>query len=880
MNLDLLSNEQKIKEFDNFLKSHIHTKKDGQHTHTSNVNNKYYAVYQILDKDQDYLINMYKRVMSIHKNLHLLETQKKVGPYLIDIDINTSEQYDERQYSDENIKKLVNITTKIIKEYLQIKKNTIEVFVYEKKEPTYEESKKRYKDGFHIVYPLAINVDMRLFIFKKMKEQAIKEKIFDNIICDNVDDVYDKSVTSSNSWYMVESCKPSGNKYELTTIYDENLNEVRKDKYSNEELVVLLSLKRFTQEDELKLKPKYQNIIEDQIEKTNNDVITKKHNEKLENSLIKNDCHKMVLSTNKDVNDAKKLVRLLSRARATKYEDWTLVGWALYNISETLFEDFMWFSQQTLTNNYDKNSCIKFWQSAEKRMLGIKALNMWAKQDNPEGYMKYLKENISQVIRTAESGTHNDIAIVAYEMYKHEFVCTSIEKNDWYEFQKHKWVKVEKGYTLKNRISDELSKEFTHLSSFYNEKSSNLDKNDRDWFLKKSKHVLGITEKLGNEQFLNYVIGACARRFINDKFLELLDENKFIFGCENGVLDLLTYKFRNGTPDDYISITCGYDYKVFKYEDRIVQELMDFLKTLQQEPDMLEHVCRYISSFLDGYTKIEQFVIWTGSGANGKSSLISLIRKTFGKYFGTMSVAILTKKRSDSGSAAPELVNKKGKRVVVLQEPESDESIKVGKMKELTGDDTIEARSLYSLPIEFNPQFKFMLICNKCPPIPANDNGTWRRLKCVPFETIFVDGEPKNIKEITKNDNIKKRIPLFPQAFLWLLFNHYYKSYVVDGLAPPKKVTEFTDKYRKANDQILEFLNDQYDMTQSDKDKVSITSFYEEFLLWCRTNNAYSKPKKTEVVDYISNIASIKVVSANIHRLKPKVILSELEIIE
>ena len=136
--------------------------------------------------------------------------------------------------------------------------------------------------------------------------------------------------------------------------------------------------------------------------------------------------------------------------------------------------------------------------------------------------------------------------------------------------------------------------------------------------------------------------------------------------------------------------------------------------------------------------------IWTGIGGNGKSKLIELLRKCIGDYACTLPVALITQKRGRAEGATPALAATQGKRFACLQEPEGDETINVGLMKELTGGDTIIARKMYAEPVEFKPQFKMLLTCNILPDIKSSDRGTWRRVRAVEFTSVFTDNPDPN----------------------------------------------------------------------------------------------------------------------------------------
>ena len=243
-----------------------------------------------------------------------------------------------------------------------------------------------------------------------------------------------------------------------------------------------------------------------------------------------------------------------------------------------------------------------------------------------------------------------------------------------------------------------------------------------------------------------------------------------------------------------------------------------------------KYVIKLISSFLCGEQGEQKFIIWTGTGANGKSKLIDLIEMAFGDYSQKLPVTVLTRPRQGSGQATPEMAKTKGKRFVSFQEPEKDDQIHVGHMKELSGGDKISARKLYHNSTEFVPQFKMILSCNDLPRIPSNDGGTWRRLRVVEFPSKFVD-EPIAPNEFQKDIRIPAKLKIWKQHFMSLLL-HTYKKYLKEGLKEPECVLRFTNEYQKKSDVFLDYIGENIVETKNEKHGLKLNEIYSNFKTW------------------------------------------------
>lgn len=223
------------------------------------------------------------------------------------------------------------------------------------------------------------------------------------------------------------------------------------------------------------------------------------------------------------------------------------------------------------------------------------------------------------------------------------------------------------------------------------------------------------------------------------------------------------------------------------------------------------------------------------SNSNGKSKTIDLFEQSFGEYCCKLPITLLTQKRAASNAATSEVARTKGKRFACLQEPSEDEKLNVGLMKELTGGDKIQARQLFSEPIEFKPQFKMILTCNTLPNVPSDDGGTWRRIRVVEFGSKFCDNpDLEKSNEFKIDTELSEKFGGWKEYFMSLLIE-YYKKYIQNGITEPDEVLECTKEYQKNNDTFLEFIEQECE--RSEEDFISYNDVFSSFKTWCKENH-------------------------------------------
>lgn len=393
-----------------------------------------------------------------------------------------------------------------------------------------------------------------------------------------------------------------------------------------------------------------------------------------------------------------------------------------------------------------------------------------------------------------------NFALILHLMYGSEY---KYSKSDvWYYFENHIWRKSSDPIFLKNIISTEFYQIYIERLSNNNKdlENNSITDEEKENIKVENIEITNIITLLESESFREKIIHECKELFNDIEFLNKIDGNQFLIGFNNGVYDLMSGKFRNGTPYDYITLSTNINKIDFSTEDPQWNELNNFICTIFPNEEKRNYFMTYLSTCLQGLNFEQKFVIWVGDGANGKSRLEELFTSSFGDYVIKFPITLLTCKRSASNQCTPELVKARGKRFGYFTELSDNETINVGLIKEFTGGDKIYARGLNQDPIEFNPQFKLSLICNDVPKLSKNDEGLWRRLEIVPFTSKFTQNpNPENPNEFLIDQMLSEKMKSWKELFMAYLIDVYYRRYHKSNgktRDAAKEVKEYTEEMK------------------------------------------------------------------------------------
>lgn len=307
-----------------------------------------------------------------------------------------------------------------------------------------------------------------------------------------------------------------------------------------------------------------------------------------------------------------------------------------------------------------------------------------------------------------------------------------------------------------------------------------------------------------------------------------LDANPLLLACRNGTLDLSgdLAKLRTPARDDLISRVATAEFD----PEADAPRFRDFLERVLPDREVRTFVQRFFGYALTGYTGEQRLVLFWGRGANGKSTLLNILRGVTGDYAITLPFASLAHdpfKRG--GEATPDLVRLPGARLVTASEPEVGTTLSEGLIKEQTGGEPVTVRPLYGTPFEFLPTHKLVLSFNNKPKVKATDRGTWRRLAMVPFSVTIPEAE--------RDDRFAERVLREEAAGIlnWLIDGFYL--WRERGLDVPDAVRGATEDYRGESDPLADFIAACTREPMAGEGRaVRASALYKAYERWCKEN--------------------------------------------
>jgi P4 family phage/plasmid primase-like protien len=533
----------------------------------------------------------------------------------------------------------------------------------------------------------------------------------------------------------------------------------------------------------------------------------------------------------------------------------------LKNIHPYLQEVWLNFSAK-IGDSYKEHEAITKWDSfgfrVEGQRLSLGSLRYWSKSDNAEEYKKIEDTNVFKLVdEAAASSTEYDVAQVIYAMFRDEFKCANFKQNDWFWYNNNIWKNTENGVELQCRLSTDVAKlfrdkekaEIANIDATGECQHKDIDPSCPTCAAElRKKQYSALRLKLKTTRFKESVMKECRALFYDREFADKVDENKHLIAFRNGVFDTLKREFRAGQPEDYISMCTEIDYAVDTqyHEFACWSELKQFLHSILPNKNVREYFLNHLATCLSGVFN-QRFHILTGSGSNGKSMLMNLCATAFGEYCYKANIAMFTQKRGKAGAANPELVRMKGKRFVMMSEPDEGEPLSSGFLKELTSSEKVLGRDLFQgskQMVEFDIQAKLHLACNEKPKVTTNDNGTWRRLKVVDFPNKFVTN-PKAPNELPMDESIMQKVLSrdWAECFMAYLVHLFKEGKGLAKLTPPQEVEAYTNEYKEESDGIAKFMAEYFHVSEIPRgdepgEGVHWTTIQAAFAQWKRDNES------------------------------------------
>ena len=469
--------------------------------------------------------------------------------------------------------------------------------------------------------------------------------------------------------------------------------------------------------------------------------------------------------------------------------------------------------------------------------------------------MQYLNSVESSILLINKTDMDR-IKMPEFDLIREQYIYC---KGDYYKINEYTLWILQQGKhnlisSLSNVFGDALMKEKEQLIKYFDKfivANQNKDdiqgikKNIKDFFKEYDKKILNIT----GSTYIKSIIDFFTTLIEDNTFYDKINYNhKYIIPLINCNYNIITRKIEKRYPSQYFT-------KCFNVNENNFREAKDhkesyqivddfFLSIANNNNDKKVYLQKIFGYCLTGDITAQNFFIFYGEGANGKSAVFEIIQNLFTDFCKTLDPALMiqTAKKS-SGVASPEMVALDyGTRIGLLSEVDKDDDLNETYLKKISGGDKITYRTLYKNEYkDFISEAKCIILTNHKPNCTA-DKSMLRRIRYIDFNATFSDN-PKN-GEIQSNPQLVNDLKtcLLPSVLRWCLDGA--KLFLEEKLLIPDSLINENNSYGIEANSFEKFLRDMTDIKT--EYKVKTNEIYTEYQAFCREDKVKKPLKKSE----------------------------------
>lgn len=401
------------------------------------------------------------------------------------------------------------------------------------------------------------------------------------------------------------------------------------------------------------------------------------------------------------------------------------------------------------------------------------------------------------------------------ELFGYEF-CFIKEMKEWYEFNGINWVSSHNEAELAMVQAVDINHAI-HLEKEKGKEKPNY------------KAIAGFHHAYRSEN----KVRACLNMAENHlyKKIQLFDRNPWVLVCANGVIDLKTGQFRDGTPDDMFLKNTGVTFSP-EAQCPMWEKSIDDIFTGNK--NLIAYIQRAVGYSLTGDVREDAFFLLWGGGSNGKTTLLEILLFLVGGYATEIPFEVLESayNKGTGQEATPYIAKLCGVRFVKSSETRERSRFNVGRLKHFSGD-TLTGRFLHENPFEFEPTHKLWLSVNHKPRVDDDTNAMWRRIHLIPFNVEFKKPEEAFGEDKVMDRGLRRRLRTeLPGILNWGIKGCL--EWQRQGLNPPPEVLSATEEYRKESDVMSRFLEDEA-VREPEHFETSL-SLFKTCVKWCGKN--------------------------------------------